>query len=211
MGRSQARDRSAAGAVLDLADGSRATIVDRALELRDAEGRLLVRYCDGEAEIAAPTGDLRLSAPAGRVVLESATDVELRAARDVVIQPGRRSRIEHGDTRIDVDEKGLHANAPRLDVNAKKTRIATSEATIIAGRIATSAERLAVEVERYELTAQRIVERSRDTFREVSDLMQQKVGRMRTFVTGLHALYSKRTVMVSKKETSIDGKKILLG
>ncbi len=35
--------------------------------------------------------------------------------------------------------------------------------------------------------------------------------RARTIVSGAYALYAKRTTVVSTEETSIDGKKILLG
>jgi hypothetical protein len=37
------------------------------------------------------------------------------------------------------------------------------------------------------------------------------VGRARTIVRDLYSLTSRRSVMVSKEETSIDGEKVLLG
>ena len=67
------------------------------------------------------------------------------------------------------------------------------------------------EVERFELTAGRLVEKTRDTFREASDLVQTRAGRMRTLVARGYSLLSSRTALTSKRETSIDGSKILLG
>jgi hypothetical protein len=196
---------------LQLRDGSAAEVVDDALELRSPDGRLLLRYRDGSAELIAPDGDLVLAAPAGKIVLESATDVELRAARDIRQVPGRRATIEAADATLEVSPTGIRSKAPRFDVTAQRSRVAVGEASFLAGHVATSAEHIVTEVQRYELTAERLVERSRDTFREVTGLLQEKAGRIRTFVKGVRALYTNRTVMVSKKDTSIDGEKVLLG
>src|SRR5690349_15775023 len=66
---------------LDLPDGGSAELRGGALEVRDAEGRLRIRYEGGSAEIAAPDGDLRLVAPRGRVVVEAATEVAIKGER----------------------------------------------------------------------------------------------------------------------------------
>ncbi len=55
------------------------------------------------------------------------------------------------------------------------------------------------------------MERSRDVFRDVADLCQSRVGRARTLVSDVYSVFSRRSVMVSEDETSIDGNKILLG
>ena len=159
---------------LVLADGAVATIERGALELRDEGGRLLVRYIDGCAEIAAPSGDLVLSSPNGRVVLRSGVDVEIDATRDVVQRAGR-------------------------------------DVTTVARSIASRAEHIALSAEKYELVASRLFEKTRDAFRDVTDLAQTRVGRARTIVSSLFTLQARRTVMTSKEETSIDGRKILLG
>ncbi len=199
---------------IELSDGARAEQVDGALELRDREGRLLLRYQDGAAEVVAATGDLKLAAPQGAVLIDAATDVHIRAARDVVQEPARKAAIEvqgEGMARFEVDRKTVRARADEVAVVAKKSRLATGEATVLARAIATTATSVATQVERYELTTRKLIERSRTVFREVEGLIQTKAGRTRTLVQGVHALFSKRTVMVSKKDTSIDGSKVLLG
>ena len=98
---------------LELGDGSIATVEGGALELRDPVGRLLVRYADGAAEIAAPSGDLVLSSPSGRVVLRSALDVEVEASRDVVHRAGRNVRL------------GAGGSEPQLTIEPRTTTLAS--------------------------------------------------------------------------------------
>jgi hypothetical protein len=164
---------------LALPDGASAELRDGALELRDGEGRLLVRYVDGTAEILAPAGDLKLSAPQGRVRLSAALDVEV--------------------------------DAQRVRVRATSTELESGRLSVVARHVGCTAERLAHNVERYELVAERLVEKTRHSFRDVAELLQTRVGRVRTLVRSTYALWSKRTVMSSSEDTSIDGRKVLLG
>ena len=82
---------------------------------------------------------------------------------------------------------------------------------MVARTIATTAEELAQSVVKYELKAERLVEKTRDTFRDAADLAQTRVGRMRTIVKDVLSMHARRSVLVSTDETSIDGKKVLLG
>ena len=75
----------------------------------------------------------------------------------------------------------------------------------------TTASSLVQNVERFELTATRLVERTRDAFRDATELAQTRAGRARTLVKGAFALYSRRTALASTEDTSIDGSKVLLG
>jgi hypothetical protein len=59
--------------------------------------------------------------------------------------------------------------------------------------------------------AERVTERARDSLREITDLAEERAGRVRAVVRGVYALTSRRTVMASEDETSIDGSRILLG
>jgi hypothetical protein len=196
-----------------LPDGARAELAGGRLELRDAGGRLLVRYENGHAEIAAPSGDLRLSAPEGRVVIESALDVALRSGRDVHIETARRFDVSTAGaaTSLSLDAKRATVHAPHVDVTSKTARLATSRATVLARSIAVTAESLAQTVVKYELTAERLVEKTKDSFRDASDLAQTRAGRLRMIVKDVLSMHARRSVLVSEDETSIDGKKVLLG
>ena len=196
-----------------LPDGARAELAGGRLELRDASGRLLVRYENGHAEIAAPSGDLRLSAPEGRVVIESALDVALRSGRDVHIEAARRFDVSTSasTTSLSLDAKRATVHAPHVEVTSKTARLATSRATVLARSIAVTAESLAQTVVKYELTAERLVEKTKDSFRDASDLAQTRAGRLRMIVKDVLSMHARRSVLVSEDETSIDGKKVLLG
>lgn len=201
--------------VIRLPDGASAARRGDAIELRDVEGRLLVRYENGAAEICAPAGDLTLSAPAGQVVIRSAADVSIEAARDVTHRAARRVSIAAGEPgaapQIAVEPGATRVAADRLEIEAKTSHLITGQAAIVARRIVTTAESIAQSADRYELTATRLVETTRDTFREVADLAQTRIGRARTLVKGVFTLHSRRAVMTSKEETKVDGSKVLLG
>jgi hypothetical protein len=81
---------------LVLDDGTRAVVHERGLEIHDARGRLLVRYADGAAIIEVPEGDMTLSAPNGRVVIQSAEDIVLEAAREVRHSAGSKLTLSAG-------------------------------------------------------------------------------------------------------------------
>jgi len=199
---------------LELSDGARVGLSDGALELRDGAGRTLLRYAAGRAELFAPSGDLSLEAPHGRVLIRSGTDVQIEAQRDLGHRVGRRLAVQVGAAekpQLGIEAKSTRVITDRLELEAKASRAVVGKATVLARQIATTANTLAHNVERYELTAKRLVEKTEDAFRDVSDLLQMRIGRMRTLVKDVHALYSRRTVMVSKDDTSIDGKRILLG
>lgn len=179
-----------------LADGAVVNVHGGAVaEVRDAAGRLLIRYENGRAEVVAAAGDLVLAAPGGRVVLRAATDVVLEAERDLTQRAGHR----------------LDVAARRLTVEADETRLSTAQATVVAERILTTARVLAHNVERFEVSATKLLEKTRETYREASDLLQTRAGRLRTVVEDTFSLHARRTTIVSKDETSIDGKKVLLG
>ncbi len=196
---------------LQLPDGSVASVVDRALEVRDMKGRLMVRYIDGTAEIAAPEGDLVLTAPQGRVVVRSALDVEIEAARDLRQTAGRAVHTATSGSEINVGPRSIDIQSEKLSAQSEKVELALGVVSTVAKSLATKADSVSVTAAKYELAATRLIERSKDTFREVSDLAQTRVGRARTIVTSLFTLSARRTVLTSKEETSIDGRKILLG
>ena len=203
-----------AGDAIELPDGACAHVVDGALELRDPAGELLLRYADGHAELTTPHGDLVLAAPRGKICLKAATNVEIEAVRDVTHRAGRRvdTRVgEHAQPQLRIGQGATEIHSERLDVVAQTSDLKTGRATIVAQGIATTARTLACTVERYDLKAERIVEKARDAFRDVTGLLQSRVGRARTMVDDVYALYSRRTVMVSKEDTSVDGERILLG
>ena len=193
--------------VLD--DGTRAVVHDGGLEIRDGQGRLLVRYADGAATIEAPAGDLILAAPGGRVAIRAAEDIVLDAARDLTLAAGPPGEGRAPQVRLSADRAQIEAR--QLRAVADRSELVSGEVELVARAIVTSAEQIVETAARVERTAHRLIERARDAFRDVSELSQSRLGRVRTIVREGYSLTSQRTTMVSKDDTSIDGKRILLG
>jgi hypothetical protein len=146
------------------------------------------------------------------VVIQSALDVSLEAGRDVVHSAGRAVTLSApGGQEVRLDPSGAEIKADRLSVQAKSSRAVLGEVALLAHAVAATAERIAVTAGEYERVAERVTERARDAFREIVDLAEERAGRVRVLVRGVYSLSSRRTVMTSEDETSIDGSRILLG
>ncbi|WP_437784293.1 DUF3540 domain-containing protein [Sorangium sp. So ce1097] len=216
---------AARGPVIQTAEGATASAEGSTIAIRDASGAVAVTYdaATGAARVAAPAGDLTLAAPRGKVVVEAATDVELRARRDVRHRAGRRvaseaghggeagERGEAGEPGLVVERAAVRVAAAAVDVTSERASLHTTEATVLAERIATTAAQIAATAGRIEIQAERLIERARDAYRDVDGLLQTRARRARSLIREAYQLVSERTSMVSKKETSIDGERVLLG
>jgi len=141
------------------------------------------------------------------IELDAARDLKQRARRSVEVAAGR----EGAPPQLRVDPEETAVTAARLSAKAVDVEVAVERATVIARHLATTAESVVYNVERIELSATQLIERARDTFREVTDLAETHAGRVRTLVSDVYALYSKRTAMSSTEETSVAADKIFLG
>ncbi|WP_437639210.1 DUF3540 domain-containing protein [Sorangium sp. So ce854] len=213
---------AARGPVIQTAEGATASAEGSTIAIRDASGAVAVTYdaATGAARVAAPAGDLTLAAPRGKVVVEAATDVELRARRDVRHRAGRRVASEAGaggergeavEPGLVVERAAVRVAAAAVDVTSERASLHTTEATVLAERIATTAAQIAATAGRIEIQAERLIERARDAYRDVDGLLQTRARRARSLIREAYQLVSERTSMVSKKETSIDGERVLLG
>jgi hypothetical protein len=194
--------------------GSSAAIVDDSIVVRDRGGAVVVVFDErtGSATIAAPAGDLRLSAPRGRVVLDAAMDVSVTAGRDLVQQAGRRIAIGGGETAaIAVDDGAVRVVTPEVSVSAERTRVEIADARVQADRLETVAAEVVWAVGKLTIGAERLFERVVDAYRDVEGLLQTRAGRVRTVVEDTYQLTSRKTTLASTDDTSIDGKRVLLG
>jgi hypothetical protein len=199
-------------------DGARVELVGGGFELRDAEGRLFVRYANGCAEIAPASGDLVLRAPAGSVRIDAAADVTIAAARDAIVEGARRSELRVSTpggafpaSRVAVDARGATVAAPKVDVSTRAARLVASGADVVAERVRTSASSIETTAKKIDITAERVATRAKELVEDVVDLLETRAGRVRSLVRGAFSLRSRTTAMKSKDDTSIDGKRVLLG
>ena len=173
---------------VDTPAGASATAEGDTIVVRDPRGVIVVTYdaTSGSATIAAPEGDLRLSA-AGKVVVEAGTSLELSARAKTRIQ------------------------SVELELATELTQLRTKALSVVAGAIEGSASNVAMRLGRYQLTAERIRERARDVYRDVEGVVETRAGRLRTLVRGATQVRSGSTSIVSEEDTFLDGRRVLLG
>jgi hypothetical protein len=210
-------------AVLSLPDGGTARLVSGGLEVADAEGRIVVRYADGTAEIAPSSGDLRLSAPSGRVVIAAGLDVAIEAQRDVTVSAQRSAEtriapraagepaVDDLATRFRLDAKGATVAGASVEVRSRRARLTAGVVETIAREMRTNASLIETTATALETTAERIVTKAQSVAEDVSELLETRAGRVRSIVRGVFSLRSKTTTMKSKDDTAIDGRHVLLG
>ena len=204
-------------AALALGDGTTVRLESGGMQLVDADGRILVHYRDGHAEVAAPRGDLHLRAPTGRVHIEAATDVRIEATRDLVATGGRSSEMSvEGATgelapRVRVERGRVAVSAPELRADARSARLHAQAAAAVVRELATAADRIVTRATTIETTADKAVVRARTLVQQVSGLLETKAGRVRSLIEGAWSLRSTTTSLRSTDDTSIDGKRVLLG
>ncbi|HZF51979.1 MAG TPA: DUF3540 domain-containing protein [Polyangiaceae bacterium] len=207
---------AAKGPVLSTREGVTASVEGSSIAIRDASGALAVTYdaATGTARVAAPRGDLTLAAPKGKVVVDAATDIELRAQRDVRHRAARRIACEAGESAepgLVVERAAVRVATQALDITSDRASLHTTEGHVLAERIETTAAQIVSTVGRMEVRAERLIERAKDAYRDVDGLLQTRAKRARSIIREAYQLVTERTSLVSKKETSIDGERVLLG
>jgi hypothetical protein len=218
--------KASQGVRLSTKNGASASLEGDTITILDAVGRALVTFdsATGSAEILAPGGDLRLSAPAGRVIVDAAMDLELSAQRDVTIRGDRRiavglsvDRDESDPDRlapgaaVAVGGRTLDIEASALGITSERAQLKLGEASLAAERLESTAAHQVLTAGRIEVRAERWIERLKDVYSDVDGLLQTRAGRVRTLVHDAYQLVSRRTSLASQEETSIDGKRVLLG
>lgn len=169
--------------------GASATVDGDKVVVRDPRGEIVVVYdaATGSATIAAPSGDLHLAAPRGKVVVEAGTDLELSA---------------RATTRI---------RSVELDADADVTRVRSKAFEVATGVMQATARTVVLGVGRWDMTADRVMERANDVYRNVQGVVETRAGRLRSLVRGLTQVRSGATSITSKEDTFLDGRRVLLG
>lgn len=198
-------------------DGGRAVLVGDAIEVRDAEGRMLVRYRDGALEIAPLTGDLRLAAPAGRVHIEG-LDVSVGASRDVVVSGGRSAEVAvtsvaeaAGGASLRLDPTSARIASKTVELRGQTARTVVATAEVIATTVRTTAVNLETHARTVHETAERVSLKAKELTHHVTGLFDSKIGRVRSLVKGAFSVRSKTVQMKASDDATVDGRRVLLG
>jgi phage baseplate assembly protein gpV len=169
-------------ALIALARPYQPTIGDRVVVVGDGEARFVVGIIERQAAASLYTGD------GSRAELTADGALEVRDARGQL-----RVRYDGDETTVVAASGDLVLDAPE------------------GGVVVRAKTDVAIEAPRIRLEAEQLFEKTRESVREVSSLLLTRAGRMRSLVREGYNLMAHRTHIKSEKDTSIDGKRILLG
>ena len=181
--------------------------------LWDAEGRLVFEH------------------RAGKSVMHVAEDLELAAGGDLVLRAGREVRVESGEaitaralgpielcsevsggaSAMQLDGDRARLTSAHVSVAAERADVKVTDANLVAKTLRTVAYRILERADRVERTADRVVERAREAFREIEELDQTKAGRLRLVAETALSLLGRSTTVKAREDVKVQGEKIHLG
>lgn len=203
--------------VLDAAGQAYVIGVLRALRAAEPEtiGGLEIERDGERTRLTLASGDLELSAAAGRVVVRGAHGVDIASDREVAITGASASLASVQDGTVEsgvrFDGSSAELRAGLLATRAAHLHTVAEEVTLIAARMDAHLERLRQRASQLETEAEEIVERAKTSYREIEDLAQTRAGRLRLVARStMHAL-AQRVKMKAESIFAIDGDSIHLG
>lgn len=205
------------GAGVATRDGSTATVEEEdgheVLRVRGAGGRLLFEHRPQERRsvVHAPEGDLCLRADAGDLTLQAARAVRVEAP-EIRVDAGRRARVSTPDGELDLDGPDARLRAGTIDARAARARLRADHARLSARRLLTVADRVKhVATEVLETHAGRLVERARESYRDVEELSQTRAGRLKLVAERTLSVLGLDTRIKARRDVKVLGDKIYLG
>ena len=181
--------------------------------------RQLVFEYDATREVARlnlESGDLELCAKNGNIILDAARDIRMNAST-VDVTANHRIRVGVADG-VGVEPAGLFVTGKRADlksqvlgIQAQRADFQVSEMQYVGRSLAARIGRVQLVAKRVETIAETVIEKAKNTYRRVDDLVQLTAGRVKTLVDSTFHLKSKRVYLKAKKDVKIDGDRIHLG
>lgn len=193
---------------VEAADGARATVEDGALRVYDPSGELVLEHADGKTIVRSKAVEVRSE---GDLDFAAAGDLRLRAEGEVAIDGATGTRLASGDTHLRLRPHRAEVRAPRLGVDAARADVKIEEANVVTRTLRTVAERVHRKVGVLETRAQRLVERSRESWREVEGLSQTRAGRLRLVAQETLSALAQHTLLQARDDVKVKGEKIHLG
>jgi hypothetical protein len=181
--------------------------------------RQLVFEYDATRDVARlnlESGDLELCAENGNIVLDAARDIRMNAGT-VDVTANHRVRVGVADG-VGVEPAGLFVTGKRVDlksqflgVQAQRGDLQVPEMQYVGRSLVARLGRVQLVAKRLETIAETVIEKAKNTYRSVDELVQLTAGRVRTLVDSTFHLKSKRVYLRAKKDVKIDGDRIHLG
>ncbi|MEY4509170.1 MAG: hypothetical protein RLZZ450_1292 [Pseudomonadota bacterium] len=199
----QKSSQTLADGTLVQVDGASGTV-----DVMRADGSLLFHYdaIAGRGTIRLENESLDLLASKGDMNLSAAGEIRLRA-RSVFASAsmkGATSSLELAPGRAGITTEALQLRADELLFEA-------AHSTLRGGELRAELKRAVIGVERLETVAEVVVSTARTLYQTVHELLQQRVGSLRTLVSGTAQLSARSVTHRAADTYKVRGEKIHLG
>ncbi|MFK7991487.1 MAG: DUF3540 domain-containing protein [Sandaracinaceae bacterium] len=210
-------DATEAGASIETETGAKATVQDGRIHVHDTRGALIFEYRpdEGRSVVYAPEGDLELHAASGAIDLVG-EEVRVRGRRSVeltseeAVHVATESRGGRTLSRFSLLRRAAVLASPLLDATVAKARVELDEGALTARTTVATVQHALRAIDVLETEAGQILERAKESYRDVEGLSQSKAGRMRLVAEKtLHAL-GQRTLIKAYEDMKLRGEKIYL-
>jgi len=188
------------------------------LQIENNLGQVLFEYRpeQGTGILSMPEGDLALHAPKGNIQLVSGKSVVCSSIAPVVLESASgidlSVKTEDADaTSMRLSKTAFRVKSQGLGLDAQKANIHIDTANYQGRIINGTVERAKWVYQKLENIVDRLLEQTRNVYRQTQELHQTKAGRMRTLVDDDYYLKSDGVDVRAEEIVKIDGKKIHLG
>ena len=134
----------------------------------------------------------------------------LSAGGDLAWRIPGRLEIRAGSVDLEGSEK-VSLNTPELTLNTMTARTRFLEWHFLGGLLEGRVDRGRALFRHLDLSAERLVQKIKRSYRQVEEFEQSRIGRLRYIIRDLFSISSKNTNIQSEKHVNIDAEKINLG
>jgi hypothetical protein len=144
------------------------------------------------------------------LTVRAATSLALEAAQRVAIRAPRVS-LSAGDAEtLELAEHGTELRSARLTAALGEGTLRVVSGVVAAERLETAVKKARTFVDVLEVRAGRVVERAKETFREVDGVAQTRAGRIRTVARAAYQVLAERATIKAEQDLELMGEKIHL-
>ncbi len=182
------------------------------LTIEAADGTVIFEHAGGKSRIAAPRGTLELRAEAGDLALSAAKRVRIEGDEGVEVASKKNVRLDvGGDTHLSLTRRGaqLIVEELRARLGRAETEVA-GDATLTADAVEVTADAVRTVARRVSVDADQLVEKLRESYRDVTELAQTRAGRVRMVAEETFRILGERTLFKARQDMKLKGKTIYL-
>jgi hypothetical protein len=204
--------KAGAGVAVEEIDG------EEVVRVHSRRGELVLEYHpeSGRTLVNIENGDLEFMARQGSISFHSAQDIRFGArAINLLSRWGTQLGVMDAGgevtSALKLDAKRLQTISPELKVAAQQADIRIKDAEYRGEDLSAEVGAVKMTARRIEVLAECVIEKAKNVYRTVEELLQSRAGRMRTLVRGFCHLKARKAFFKTDEEFKVDGEKIHLG